>query len=522
QSYVFSISIGINPPFIACYDTSGNLVWERNSPVLSSERAVVSKLDFSPDGNLVSSGYEMPICDVTMNTGVVQKLDLQGSTVWVKTFQQPFSIPDFYSFGNGLQVLSNNSIRVSAGKAVYHLKDNGDSLTVSYFPLSIVGEIHQTPDGYLLLACDSGIVKCDTAGNVMDTLRFNRPVNNIQIPSQTEYFFISNRILYKTNAQLIIIDSLNLQTTFTAIKNVRHDNGRLWVLGKKNVSGNDIASVEVFDLNFNAVSSHIYSGFNGSDFLPEKIIIQPDHYVFAGHEKTKQSIHCFMKSFEKTNHTTNNFNNDAGVISMRSDSSYAIHYIASIYNVHINVYATVKNFGIAPLNIVHLNAMIFPMGICLPQVYYNAFQSLNLAPGDSMEFYLGWFHTQANLIASNNFYTQCVWTSSPESKMDVNHSNDTLCTAFLMDTIIGIKELSYENDFNVFPNPCSNLTTVSSTQSPIEFIIIFDVFGREIYFEHPEYEVRNQTIDLSKWSNGFYMIKVISRSREKVIKLVKQ
>jgi len=74
-----------------------------------------------------------------------------------------------------------------------------------------------------------------------------------------------------------------------------------------------------------------------------------------------------------------------------------------------------------------------------------------------------------------------------------------------------------EDSFDVFPNPTVGLIQISGEQ-PIDLIEVMDLQGRIILRKNN----RTNILDITKFSNGTYLVKLNSGNRFLVTKIVKQ
>ncbi|MBM3418365.1 MAG: T9SS type A sorting domain-containing protein [Bacteroidetes bacterium] len=81
-------------------------------------------------------------------------------------------------------------------------------------------------------------------------------------------------------------------------------------------------------------------------------------------------------------------------------------------------------------------------------------------------------------------------------------------------TTTGVENLETNNKFLIYPNPFSNTVSIDFTDHQEHKIEVFDYLGSLLYSCIIN---ANTTIDLSKFSNGIYLIRIDSRA-EKIIK----
>ncbi len=83
--------------------------------------------------------------------------------------------------------------------------------------------------------------------------------------------------------------------------------------------------------------------------------------------------------------------------------------------------------------------------------------------------------------------------------------------------ILGIDDINTGSQFTIFPNPTSNIITISSNQSPITSIVITDVLGKSVYSED-FIETVVKTFDISSFAKGMYFVIVNNVVSKKIIK----
>jgi hypothetical protein len=72
---------------------------------------------------------------------------------------------------------------------------------------------------------------------------------------------------------------------------------------------------------------------------------------------------------------------------------------------------------------------------------------------------------------------------------------------------VGIENNIIENDFEIFPNPCSSLLNINTSKDYIIDIIIYNLYGQHVLTENNLFNKKN-TVDLSKINSGIYMLQI--------------
>lgn len=81
-------------------------------------------------------------------------------------------------------------------------------------------------------------------------------------------------------------------------------------------------------------------------------------------------------------------------------------------------------------------------------------------------------------------------------------------------TITGVDNLEANNKFSIYPNPFTNMVSIDFSDNQAHRIEVVDYLGSVLYSSIIN---ANTTIDLSKFSNGIYLIRIDGRT-EKIIK----
>jgi len=79
-----------------------------------------------------------------------------------------------------------------------------------------------------------------------------------------------------------------------------------------------------------------------------------------------------------------------------------------------------------------------------------------------------------------------------------------------------------ENTINITPNPSSGTFTIHSTNQNITKISVLDVLGKEVYHQVASKKNVLQTIDISAFANGIYLLHITTENgMQSTHKLVK-
>ena len=78
-----------------------------------------------------------------------------------------------------------------------------------------------------------------------------------------------------------------------------------------------------------------------------------------------------------------------------------------------------------------------------------------------------------------------------------------------------------ENNFNIYPNPVNDRLYIE-TESEIEEVVVYDVYGRVQNFRNSETQKLRNSIDVSELNSGVYFVKVVTNDGEVVKRFVKK
>lgn len=74
------------------------------------------------------------------------------------------------------------------------------------------------------------------------------------------------------------------------------------------------------------------------------------------------------------------------------------------------------------------------------------------------------------------------------------------------------------DDLEIFPNPATHVINIRNYTSPDTFVCIFNIQG-ELVLKIKE---ATQSIDISKLTNGIYILKIIDNTKNKIVKFIKE
>ena len=87
--------------------------------------------------------------------------------------------------------------------------------------------------------------------------------------------------------------------------------------------------------------------------------------------------------------------------------------------------------------------------------------------------------------------------------------------------VLNVTEQDFIKSISVYPNPISSTFTLKTSSNDLSglSIQIFNVIGKKVYEEKG---LKSNTINVSELNTGIYILKIMSETQQKTIKLIKK
>ncbi len=82
---------------------------------------------------------------------------------------------------------------------------------------------------------------------------------------------------------------------------------------------------------------------------------------------------------------------------------------------------------------------------------------------------------------------------------------------------LSINDISFENSIKIFPLPALNEVNITSENKVIEFIDIYDIMGKKVFFER-NINTTKKTINISSLIKGIYFLTINNQATKKIVK----
>ena len=452
-------------------------------------------LIYTDSNNIYTAGFT-PLDDIA-NVGqiVISKYDNHGNKIFSNGYPES---PHPYSWRfnpKSIDITDDGTILVSSDKTVVKSNVNGTKITEYKIPKisDIEAVTSLNPLSYFIVTHNK-IYKSDSAFNLLDSIRFKRPIKKMILNNDTLYALLDSSLV-RLNASLNIIDTLI--SASVEFKNIELYNKDLWVQTARpdiieliNIHGREIRNIFDFPVLVNNME-YIVAGSN---------------FIFAGNSFTDQ---IGLYSCKSINQGTLNFNlPDIELVDFNIDS-IAIDYVSTqqgplARGYRFNAKLSVKNNGkdiirsIAVFNDLHGGVN------CSQNYFYQKFTDLNILPGQTYTVILKRAYEEG--IKNNQLCFQCL---APNSELEAHTLTNSLCKTF---TITDIENLN-KSEIKVYPNPTTNYLIIENPGLEIKTIEVVDIKGETVI--NRKASEQRITIETNSFKPGPYIIKIIKG--EKVI-----
>jgi hypothetical protein len=384
----------------------------------------------------------------------------------------------------------------------------------------------------------------DLNGNVVNTATTTSVYTKLKKSSTTDcYGLTGDSTLHKINSSLIAINTTSLSQAGDFITDFDLQLDSIYACGIRFNYHQSI--IYKFDNNLSYILSR---NFTKSSFYFTGISYQGDSLNIIAKDKpatfnTPSNIFNYSTSFLKADlfGQTDCFQ-DASVIYISTETGYAYTTVPSsslspitnhfIYSLKVKVYNsgyydTLKSVYINwhPISIYNFQDVA-----CGYHYYHQLFTGLSIAPGDSTILITNIIledithPTNQPLVAGTSYTlpTMCVWTSAPNFKCDMYHTNDTYCGDVVLPVTTGLNEHTTETiAVTAYPNPTSDKLLFTHIKDGINYTVsCYDITGKE---NHTQLiTVQNNEMNIGSLNNGIYILKISDGMHTVHQKIIKQ
>jgi hypothetical protein len=491
-------------------DTLGQKAWDVLLTPKSAEFTEVVQMVPSDDGGVYLLGYaELIYAHPFTPDGYfcfLQKQDPQGNVVWMKDwvvdayFTRPFTGLTKKPSGD---LLLNRSI--SNESWVFTISSAGvitDSLQIAEPNL----QAFSMHSGFALTGYrNDSLMGFNTSGTLIQMTQFSTPVKGICSLNDT-LFVLTHDTIHSFNGYLQPIASTAV-SGYTNYSTLR-------------VQGQDLRLLSHGSNAITLITINRQLQTMGTLTIPEAITPQAsidfnDLHLSVGITFDLAEFSAVRYLDYSLNSTQNaNINRtDIGVVKLLpvAVEVWPAGATPGIYTTRLEASVLIRNYGSNTLQSCRITRYNSQGVAGNPTVFAQAFNSLNLAPGDSMWLQLGAIH-QGTFYYSGPaiIHNICIHTNHPNGLIDLNVSNDEYCTDVLFG-YVGIAELESDAAFAIYPNPTDGMIHFDLPAGEVE-ISVYSVHGRLVYQE----QTTGRQLDLTGLPAGIYLVRLFHPELQRV------
>jgi hypothetical protein len=501
-------------------DTLGNIAW--NVVMAPGTSQCIHSIQMVPsgDGGLYLIGHTENHCAHPFGgfTSFLQKRDSLGNLVWTKEW----IVHDAYA-----SQLTGFTIEGATGSMLLNYTSTGGSWVYTFSPSGVLTDsilITETRiEGFAELSGfavsghrNDSLMGFDSGGVLVHNTTFSTPVQGIHSMNDTLYVLTQDSIFSFTgNLQLIQSSAVQGYSSYSTLKvdgqNIRflnHDSLAITVITlNRQLQVTGILTIpeaigQIAHIDFNDIHLSVGITFSLTEFYAVR-------YLDFSMNSAQTAV------IERA---------DIGVVDLAATAVAAAPYdqTGNVYTTRLEADVLIKNYGPDTLHSCRITRFNSMSAMINPSVYAQAFNNLNLAPGDSMWLSLGAIHqSTAPFSGTEIARTICIHTNHPNGVIDLNVSNDEFCKEFLFG-YVGVEEAKQENTILIYPNPAFsilNFDTKGSSEQ-ITTIELFDLHGRMVAETQPA--GFKSTLETAHLPSGIYLARVTTNQQVMVKRVVKQ
>ena len=357
-------------------------------------------------------------------------------------------------------------------------------------------------DAYqIYIATDSGLLKIDTAGNVLSRRSMASAVLKGYKSLNGNKYFIDTHGAYRIDTSLATINNYS-SAQLIACSSIAGNQTGIYISG---ANGNGYL-IGVFD---STLTYQRNIALNKQCAAPNDIAVYDTtiHVVTNYEDSFAYSNNFHLTQFDACNRTisiSGNSNLSVSAIQIISADSVAITRVQSAgmpgwYSIDMVSKITLKNTGLDTIHELNLRSEIIAAMNCSKYFSFNGIKNLAVAPQAVFEVFdtSHYIFASATTIINRSFYITGINKARP-------NDNCTLLTINLAPFIyIGINELTPPS-FHIYPNPTTNILNIQTEQTTTNTTFtLHELTGKTLL--QKTLTDNNTAIDISAFAMGLYI-----------------
>ncbi len=432
-------------------------------------------------------------CDVLGGPIYFSKLDTNGN------FKFTVTLP--WMTGDVLQY-SDSSYYLISGANMRHYSKNGSLISNYTFQGTLFSSVSQLNNGNLFLSSSTAFCEMDTAGNYIQIIPTNHNLKKLVQLNNGNCVALNsaNKLLFMNPAFAILHQS---QFSGVLLNDFVLRNDSLFTVG--NYTSSSTPFYCITDTLFNVLyqSSNSFSGIVPSAFaLSNSNLINVS--AMANGVSTARSRAFFRFPIVGDFMLVQ----DVGIDTIKIVS---LNYqFANLFNAEFEV--EVRNHSNQSAQGFNLNADL-SFGIC-PYSWQRWYDTL-IPAGGMVKVNTGTLNLTGYISGQNA--TLCLYTSTPDSQVDLNRNNDVFCMNV---AVTSLDENRIQNrSCTVYPNPFTSDFTIQS-EYEIKEIKVFNALG--VLVRRETNPGKEAALELEELNSGIYFVRIETEKGAVTRKAIKE
>ncbi|MCC6723396.1 MAG: T9SS type A sorting domain-containing protein [Saprospiraceae bacterium] len=480
---------------ITVFDAAGNIIFSKTLNPTETGQNSISDIMELPDSSIAIS-VRLEVCDA----------EIREVHVFDKNWEETGVFDNEYCTGPAGHFSDNSFVVASREIArVARFDLNGTIWVQEALSFQPIYDLVVTPDDFVFLAMNLGLVKMDINGEIVDTLS-NLLFTKIDILPDGNFLASSDSVLY------LYSPDFSLLNEFPLFGETATD----WAIGSDEIAVLT-SSGRIKRLGIALDSTEADLVLTGEHQTFKALELTQDGCMVGGGENFGNSLGgSFIKAYNWDG-TTANTAKDANIsqIEMGPIGYSGPLQEFGLYNVLIPfINATVKNEGTSTINSLTLN-IDFPSiyySFCVdPQDISKTFENMNLSPGASMTLEWGEQFLTFNNSPGGQTMDVCVIASLPDNYLDADNTNDGSCTS----QYVSASNEPHQLGFHHYFNPVSDELIVEIQPG-------FDLQNSELWVFNTASQMviksnisqPREAFDLSLLPDGGYFLRILSGGKQ--------
>ena len=480
---------------------NGQVLGEWTFAVPGNEATRISDLMMRDDGSLILSGYVSFNCDVSSVAGYASCF-LNGSFLWERTF----------AMGPLNDAAQNDSLLAFVtDDGVLFTDHSGDSLSATAFhPSLFMKSITTTEQGFVVSGYH-GAQSIHANGALSDSLVGVHVEDVIQMPSGTFLALTTDSVLEL---------SANLERTGIGVRAIGYYPRGIAYAGGA-VRFHTVDSLFSFTPGLLPLSAvPMGQPWEPTGLMNEIVGYWPRVLAFNDQEvMTAGAYACGIQGVASRsmllNGTASDLAMDVALKNLTIDSVEGTYLYGTAW-----AHVWLHNEGDAVLTSVTLNHVL-PIVICGWNADSQAYDTLALAPGDSIELAFGLFDLLEQFPQGDTLEI-CIWAARPNYRLDREPLDNEACISVPINITTGSFSPLRESPQALFPNPASGQVILRpDMQHHGSFdLTIYDLQGRAILQHSMSYSGAPLTIDISGLNPGSFIVEITQEDHRSQHRLI--